>query len=420
MARRANGEGLVRKRADGRWEARLAWTDSDTGKMRHKSFYGPTATAVRAKLKAARDRLAEGAPVTDATRTVGEWLEQWRTTTLAASNRRPSTRELYAVLSRKHLESGRLAQLRLDRLKPSDVEVLILSLRAETKAGKGEGADPTRKYADATIRQVYTVLRQALDGAVRDGLLAKNPAAAVQRPGIARKEARHLDSVDVSAVLAAARESRHHPALVLIANTGMRRGEALGLCWSAVDLDNGLLRITGTLTRSGKDLVISEPKTTRSRREVPLAAPLVALLRKHRATQKAERLRAANQWHESDLVFTTELGRPVDPRNFLRTIERAAKDAGVEGVGIHTLRHSAATALLDGGAHIKLVSDLLGHSSIAITGDIYGHSSQGAAREALNALAGRLNGTGSDHSSDHSQAQDQENSGRVTKLKSAE
>jgi integrase len=95
--------------------------------------------------------------------------------------------------------------------------------------------------------------------------------------------------------------------------------------------------------------VFSEPKTDRSRRTVPLSPAVVAMLRKHRTEQKAERLRAGNQWQETGLVFTTELGRPVDPRNFLRVVEDAAKSAGVEGVGVHTLRHSAAVGWLEAG-----------------------------------------------------------------------
>ncbi len=242
MGRRANGEGHVRKRADGRWEASVAWTDPDTGKLRRQSFYAPSAKTARDKLKAARERLDEGAPVKDASRTVGEWLAHWRDTTLEASDRRPTTKQLYATLSRKHLEVAPLGLVRLDRLKPSDVDGLILRMRSQEKAGGrgGGGADPVRKYADATIRQVYTILRAGLDGgAVRDGLLAKNPAALVKRPGIARQEARHLDPTTVTAVLRAAEESRYHPALYLIATTGLRRGEALGLRWENVDLDAG-------------------------------------------------------------------------------------------------------------------------------------------------------------------------------------
>ena len=101
-------------------------------------------------------------------------------------------------------------------------------------------------------------------------------------------------------------------------------------------------------------------------------------------------LRAGNQWQDTGLVFTTELGTPVEPRNVLRTIELAAHKAGIVDVGVHTLRHSAAVAWLESGTHIKAVADLLGHSSIAITGDVYGHTSDDAARAAVESLSTSL------------------------------
>lgn len=104
----------------------------------------------------------------------------------------------------------------------------------------------------------------------------------------------------------------------------------------------------------------------------------------------AEKLRAGNQWRDSGLLFATELGTPVEPRNILRTIELAAEKADLEGIVVHTLRHSAAVAWLESGVHIKAVADLLGHSSIAITGDIYGHTSDDAARAAVERLSGAL------------------------------
>jgi integrase len=116
------------------------------------------------------------------------------------------------------------------------------------------------------------VLRSALDGAVRDGLLARNPAAAVKRPGVERIEARHLDRDAVVKLLDAAKESRYHPALVLIASTGLRRGEALALKWDKVDLDGGALRVAATIARVEGKLASSEPKTARSRRLVPLSS----------------------------------------------------------------------------------------------------------------------------------------------------
>ncbi len=396
MAKRANGEGNVSRRADGRWEAKMTYIDPDTGQRRRVSFYARTAKAARAEMKKARERLDAGAPVKDATVTVGQWLTRWRATTLAVSDRAESTRTLYAMLSRCYLEPAPFGSITLDKLRPSDVEALVLRLRAMTKPGRRDVLDtdgdpePVRALADSTIRSTYTVLRAALDGAVRDGLLARNPAAQVKRPGVARTEARHLDADAVTAVLRAAEASRYHPALVLIASTGIRKGEALALRWDRVDLDAGVLRVAATIARIGGRLVISEPKTERSRRAVPLNPAVAAMLRRHRTAQLEERLRAAEHWEDSGLVFTTELGAPVDPRNLLRVIEVAAKTAKVEGIGVHTLRHSAAVAWLESGVHIKAVSDLLGHSSIAVTGDVYGHTSDDTARAAIDTLAGRL------------------------------
>lgn len=396
----ANGEGSIYKRMrDGkliRYEGAISYVGDD-GKTKRHTVYGRTRADVRDKLAKARERLASGGPVKDSTRTVGDWLAHWRVTTLAASDRKESTRELYGNLSRRHLEPEPFGAIRLDKLRPSDIEALVLAMRAKTKSAQRDpdGDDdteqtPVRALSDATIRQVYTVLRAGLDGAVRDGLLAHNPAAAVKRPGVARREAKHASAVDVNKLLLCADGLRYRNVLVLIAATGLRRGEALALHWSDVDLENGVLAIRGTLGRVGGQLVITEPKTDRSRRSVPIPAALVAMLRTHRADQAAERLAAGDQWRDRGLVFSSEFGTPVDPRNILRTIQIAATKAGMSDLGVHTLRHSAAVAWLEGGVHIKAVADLLGHSSIAITGDIYGHTSDDTARAAVEALSGAL------------------------------
>jgi len=375
--RRANGEGVLRQRADGKWEARLTHIDPDTGRRQTLSFYATTAKEAAAKRKNAKERLDAGAPPRDATRTVGDWLAHWRITTLAASDRKQSTRDLYATLCRTHLEPEPFGATRLDRLRPSDIEALILWLRR-------------RSLSDSTVRSIYTVLRSALDGAVRDQLMARNPAASVRRPGVQRREARYLTGADVVAVLKEAETSRYYPPLALIASTGLRRGEVLGLTWERVDLEAGTLRVVATLNRVGNRLVLSEPKTDRARRNVPISPEMVAMLKKHRIAQKEERLKAGNQWHHSDLVFTTEFGTPVEPRNLLRVIESAAAKAELDDVDVHTLRHSAAMAWLEGGVHIKAVADLLGHSSVAITGDVYGHSTDDIARGAVDFLSKSL------------------------------
>lgn len=396
MAKNANGEGSIYKRTrDGRpagYVAALTYED-EHGRPQRIRVYGPTRAEAREKLRKARERIESGAPARDAAMPVRAWMAHWRATTLAASDRKPATRALYENLSRLHLEPEPFGATRLDKLKPSDVEKLILALRAKTKPGRkdadGNESDPVRALSDSTIRSAYTVLRAALDGAVRDGLLARNPAAAVKRPGVERAEAKHLDQGDVTKLLAAAEGSRYYPALVLIAATGLRRGEVLALAWDRVDLDAKVLKVAATIGRIGGELVISAPKTERSRRTVPLSTAVVELLRKQKAAQAAERLRAGDQWRDSGLVFTTELGRPVDPRNLLRVVEVAAKAAGVK-TDLHTIRHSAAVAWLEAGVHIKAVADLLGHSSVAITGDIYGHTSDDTARAAVDKLSAGL------------------------------
>ncbi|MCX5044033.1 site-specific integrase [Aldersonia sp. NBC_00410] len=389
----ANGEGSIYKRMrDGRqtgYVGAVSYTDV-TGQPKRHTVYGKTRTDVREKMRQVRERLDNGTTVKDSKRTLADWLAHWRANTLAASDRKESTKELYANLCRRHLEPAPFGTIRLNNLKPSDVEGLVLAMRAKTKPAATDGVEPIRALSDATIRQVYTVLRAGLDGAVRDGLLAKNPAAAVKRPGVARKEAKHASAVDVSKLLMCADGLRYRNAMVLIALSGMRRGEALALYWSDVDLDAGVVAVRGTLGRVGGKLIITEPKTERSRRSVPLPAPAVAMLRSHRVNQDAERLAAGDQWQESGLVFATEFGTPVDPRNVLRTVQIAARKAGMSDIGVHTLRHSAAVAWLESSVHIKAVADLLGHSSIAITGDIYGHTSDDVARAAVDALADHL------------------------------
>lgn len=377
MNKRANGEGNVRQRADGRWEGSLSYVDAATDRRRRAYVYGKTAAEARRELKKVRDRVEGGAPAKDAPDTLGSWLARWRDASLAASDRKPTTKALYSSLSRKHLEGGDIGAKRLDKLKPTDVEALIVRMRA---AG----------LSDSTVRSVYAVLRQALDVAVRDGLLAANPVAKVKRPGVARQEARYLPAADVVRLLDAAKELRYHTAVVLMASTGLRRGEVTGLRWSDVDLERSELRVRNTLSRVDGRLVLSEPKTERSRRRLPLHTGVVTALKAWRKQQVAERLAAGNQWTDTGMVFCTELGTMVDPRNLLRTVELAARKAKIENVGAHTMRHSAAVAWLESGVHIKAAADLLGHSSIAITGDLYGHTSDDTARAAVDGLGAAL------------------------------
>ena len=188
MTKRGNGEGSIYRRSDGLWVGALSYLDKAGQRKRHVT-YGKTQREVRDKLKAARERLDGGAPVRDARMTLAAYVEHWIATTLAASDRRGSTKELYAGLARTHLCPAPLGTLTLDRLRASDVEALVHRKREEGKA-------------TSTVRQIYTVLRTILDTAVRDELLARNPAVAVKRPAVERRDARYLTTDEITAFVA--------------------------------------------------------------------------------------------------------------------------------------------------------------------------------------------------------------------------
>ena len=372
VRKRANGEGSVRKRADGRFEARLAYEDQD-GKVLRRSFYGTSSAEVRRQLKAAQGRLAVGGPIQDATRTLNEWVEQWCATTLEASPRKATTKALYRSLVQSHVLRRGIGTRRLDRLRPTDIDAWIVSLR--------------EPLSSASINKVFLVLRSCLDDAVRDGLLAGNPARLVKQPAVTRTEARHLSPAEVGMLLGRLSGGRYDRVITLIAYMGLRKGEALALRWSDIDLNRSTIRIAGTLTRLDGRLVTSEPKTASSRRTLPLSAEVLALLVEQRRAQDADRLRAANAWRDTGAVFTTPAGEPLDPRNVLRAVTVAAEQVGLVGVNVHSLRHSAATAMLESGVHLKGVSTLLGHSDIRVTAETYAHLSDEVARSALAGLS---------------------------------
>jgi integrase len=377
MAKRAIGEGSVRQRPNGLWEARLSYIDPMTGRRRSASFYGPTAEAARDELDRARDRVKAQVPVRDSSQRLADYIEHWSATSLEASPRKEKTKVLYRQLAANHLAPAPFGSTPLDRLRKTHIDGLVVALRKRGLSG-------------STVRLIYTVLRAILADAKLDGLVADNAAAKMPRPRVARTEARYLAASEVAAILTAAEGLRYRPVLALIAATGVRRGEALALRWEHVNLNDGTLKVAATLDSVGGEMLITEPKSPRARRTIPLSPAVIAILKAQRATQAAERLHAGNQWTDSGLVFSTELGLPVDPRYVHRTIKRAAAKAGIENVGVHTLRHSAAVAWLEAGVHIKAVADLLGHSSIAITGDIYGHTSDATTRAAVDGLTDAL------------------------------
>lgn len=372
--RRTYGEGSSYQRAsDGRWVGSLRYVDPLTGASRRTTVYGSTEREVVGKLRGIRKRLDAGAPAKDVGVSLDVYAASWIESTLEVSDRKATTKRLYAGLTRTHIIGSPLGAFGLKKINPPAVERFVLALR---KSGR----------SDSTVRQVYTIARAILDAAVRDGLLARNPVAAVKRPKVTATEATYLSPVRIGALLEAAEPSRYRCLFEFLVFTGLRRGEALALRWSDVDATNHLARVRGTLSRVGGELVVTAPKSERSNRTIPLSGPATAVLRTVKARQAAERLRAGSVWTETGFVFATESGEPCDPRNALRALTVAAKAAGLERIGLHTLRHSAASMMLSSGVPLKVVSDLLGHSGIAVTADVYGHVSPDVSRSAVDVL----------------------------------
>ena len=371
VGKRANGEGSVFKRADGKWAAEVSYRD-ELGSLRRRTVYGSTQAEARTKQRTLREAVRNGGGARPKPVTLASWIETWIGGSLAASDRRQSTIDLYSAVARKHLVPD-LGQRRLDQIRPSDVETLIVAKR---KAG----------LAPSSVRTIYTVLRAALDVAVRDGLVPTNVAAVVRRPTIGRREAAFLSPAQARQLLDALHGERLEPVFRLLLATGLRRGEVLALHWADVDLERGVLRVRWTLTRTSTGLALGEPKTEKSRRFVPLPTSATELLRRHKARQAIERRAAGDAWVEQDFVFTTEIGTPLEPRNVLRRFDTITRRAGLPGVHLHTLRHSAASFLLAAGVHTKVVQEHLGHSSYAITADIYSHVAPQQSREAADHL----------------------------------
>jgi integrase len=362
--RRSNHEGTYTLRADGRHVYKLRWD----GK-RHE-FYGRTKTEARTKMREGIRRLEEAKPAKDSTATLAEWLAWWKEEPLdgRSSKRGPlkeSTKENYRDMARLYIENDAIGATRLDKLKKTHVEAWVARMRVA-------------KHKESTTRTAYHVLRLALESAVDDELLATNPAAKVARPTPSDEEARHLSPDELRLFLTVVKSYRYHAALELIAATGMRRGEALALKWSDLDLVEGIVHVRGTLARIDGGLAVTTTKTKKSNRDYPLAPSVVDILARHKDEQEREAKalrgvqimrfgKALDAYENTGYVFTTETGQPVDGRTVLRTMHAAAKKAKLDGVCIHTLRHSWASAMVNSGEPLTAVQDLLGHSDIRTT-----------------------------------------------------
>lgn len=357
MARRGAREGTIRKRKDGRWEGRIQ-VQRAVGLPIRRSVYGDTRAEVQVKLRKAIADNENGIEVAPARQTVGAFLQRWLDE-IAAPRLRPRTLEGYRHHVQRHLVPH-LGHLRLQQLGPSHVQALINQLVKD-------GLSPR------TIRYVRSVLRAALNQALKWNLVSRNAASLVDLPRARQHEFKVLDPGQAKALLLASKESRLEGLLSVALAVGLRIGEAMALQWDDVDWDTKTVRIRRALQRSGGKTTFVLPKSERSRRVVTLPDFAIDALRRHRATQGKERLLAGAGWEDLGLVFSTPIGTPLDYSNLRREFRRLLTMAALPPMRIHDLRHTCATLLLAQGVNPRVVMETLGHSQIGLTLGTYSH-----------------------------------------------
>jgi integrase len=232
--------------------------------------------------------------------------------------------------------------------------------------------------------------------AVRWGRLARNPvdAADPPRPTSSNTEPITWTAEQTRDFLVGTADDRLSAAWVLLATTGMRRGECLGLRWRDLDLDLGFASIRQTVIAVHHQVQLGEPKTAKGRRTVSLDPTTVLALREHRRRQAAERLQVGRGWQNNDLVFCGIDGGPLHPERFSRTFADRARQLELPAIRLHDLRHGWATLALKAGEHPKVVQERLGHSNVGITLDIYSHVTPGLHAEAARRIANVIFGEG--------------------------
>ena len=374
--RRSAGEGAIYETADGRLRGSVL-VDLPDGAQKRVYVSGRTRADVVRKLDAKRKESVAGAVTGE---TLGEYLARW---IVACKPRlRPATHTEYA----RHVAQywAALARTSLTRLRPLDVEQRLGQLLE-------------RGLSPQTVRHARSTLRRALNDAIREGILNRNAAALARPPRVAGREMRALSPSEAGRLLSATAEDPGGPLYAVALGTGCRLGELLGLSWDDVADDGASIVVRRSLAavdnidpETGKrhrTWRLAEPKTAKSRRTVMLPTIAIDALRRQKAHQAAARLAAGAAWQDRhNLIFTDALGRPARPDNVSGYFRAAVDRLGLPHVRFHDLRHSAATLMLSQGVPLKVVSETLGHSSIAITADVYQHVTPDLRREAAEAM----------------------------------
>ena len=400
--RRANGEGNIRKRKDGRWEGRYTvGHDPETGKAIIKNVLGKTQAEVKEKLKKAIEENVGIDYGRAKTYTVGTWLEVWMEN-YAKIKLRPSTFKTSQGFLKNHIKP-QIGSIPLADLTSLDLQRFYKHLLDGGRVDRIEAKKKPKGLAPKTVRNIHQMICSAYNLAMEQRLVTKNPTQGCALPKVEHKEMKTLTADQLSAFFREARDSGVYELYYLDLATGLRRGELLGLkwtdvdgmlrkCWrrigellglkwTDVDLDRGILKIQRAISRQNGKVVEAPLKTKNAYRTLPLSADAIDVLMQQR------RKTGNSEW-----VFPSPTGGPMSPDSVLHMLHRVLKRAGLPKVRFHDLRHTFATLALQNGVDIKTVSGMLGHFSAGFTLDTYAHVTTSAKREAAKTMGSILSG----------------------------
>ena len=368
VGKRANQEGSIYKRKDGRWVASIVLENN-----KRKSIYCKTQQEAMKAVREVNQQKDQGMLLTGEDQTLNNFLTTWLQD-VAKHNVRVRTYERYRELITLHIIPV-LGKTKLQKLMPQQLQSLY-----NQKLEEG--------YAPQTVKHIHRVLHKALNDALKWQLVIRNVSNAVSPPRVPKKEMRVLSGEQAQQFLEVSQGDPFETLYVLALTTGMRQGELLGLKWEDIDLAIGILQVKRTVTRLvGKGFTVSEPKTTQSRRRIHLTKLAIEALKQHRIRQREARLAAGPEWQDQGWVFCNTIGSPVEVGNMIRRSFRPILvKAELPIIRFHDLRHSAASLLLLLGVHAKVVQELLGHSQISVTLDTYSHVLPSMQEEAMNRL----------------------------------
>ncbi|MCL5981376.1 MAG: site-specific integrase [Firmicutes bacterium] len=372
--------------SDGLWVAVASiGYNPATGKPIRKPFYGKTKKEAIDKMQKARQFAKSAGGYVEPTKTtLGEWLDKWLTT-YKKGQIRPSTYESYETVINRYLKPA------FDMVPMAKLQANMLQNFYNEQLENGR-ADGTGGLSTRMVRYMHAIIRQALQQAVKEGILIRNVADATSPPVIKNKQMRPLAEAELLDFLEleAVKDDRLFAAYLLAATTGLRRGELLGLCWDCVDMEQGALTIQRQLLKLNSGLTLDDTTKTKSgRRSINMTDDAIRELKAHRKRQLQERLLMGAAYQDRNLVFCREDGSLLRPEEFTKRFQRHLVNAGLPKVRLHDLRHTHATLLLQRGIPAKLVQERLGHSSITMTLDLYSHVTpemQKLAAESLNGL----------------------------------